>query len=450
MDQPVTARSRQRLAFSNDELLDRDELDTLHLTRLRKQLDYVLARSDFYREKLRGLEDRIAGLKSLKALQELPFTEKDEIRQSLDAAPPLGRHLCVPLNEIVQRQASSGTTGKPSYVGYTERDLGILCEMTARCFFAAGLRKGDAVLHSFAMSRGFVGGLPMAQSLLHLGASLLPIGAEAGIERLLRVLSDQRPAGLVGAPSFLGYLAEQAEKLLGHPASELGVRHIVVGSEPGGGLPATRARLEKLWGATVREMYGLSDLGNSFWCESLDAEGMHFMGQGYLHAELIEPTTGELLPFETGVTGELVYTTLEREAMPLVRFRSRDHVEIVGTDPVNGRRGPRIRVFGRTDDMLICRGINVYPAAVSDIVAELKPVTTGLFKIIVDFPGHSTDHPIRMRVESASLEAGAGNLAEIIESRVKNTLGFKAVVEIVPAGTYESPGSRKPVLIERV
>lgn len=264
------------------------------------------------------------------------------------------------------------------------------------------------------------------------------------------MIEDQRPVGIIGAPSFLGYLAEQTPSVLDRPASELGVRHLVVGSEPGGGLPASRNHLERLWGATVREMYGMSDLGNSFWCESLDAEGMHFMGQGYLHVELIDPSTGETLPFENGVSGELVYTTLEREAMPLVRFRSRDRVEVVGTQPIGRRTSPRIRVLGRTDDMLISRGINVYPAAVSDVIAELRPLTTGLFKIIVDFPGHSTDRPIRVKVESAAIGQEARTAGETIANRIKNSLGFKAVVEIVPPGTFEPPGSRKPVLVERI
>lgn len=450
MNVNLVRRLNDGKVFSDLEHLDADEMRHLHVAKLRKQLDYVLARSEFYRDKFRDTGFRADQLTSLEDLQRLPFTEKDELRASLDAAPPLGRHLAAAPADVIQRQASSGTTGKPSYVAYTAKDLKVVCEMTARCFFAAGLRRGDTVLHSFAMSRGFVGGLPMAQSLLHLGASLIPIGAEAGIERLLRVIEDQRPEGIVGAPSFLGYLAEQSESVLGRPAAELGVRHIVVGSEPGGGLPETRQRLERLWGATVREMYGLSDLGNSFWCESLDAEGMHFMGQGLLHAEMIDPVSGEALPMETGVKGELVYTALEREAMPLVRFRSRDQVEVLSTEAVNRRSSPRIRVLGRTDDMLICRGVNVYPGAIGDIVAGLKPVTTGLFKIVVDFPGHSTDRPIKLRVEAGEDEAEPGRLVDLVGQKIKDSLGFKATIEVVPAGTYENPGSRKPVYIERV
>ena len=430
--------------------LDSESLKELHLHKLRKQLSYVLACSEFYREKFKKTGFTADDVTSLECLQRLPFTEKDELRASLDAGPPLGKHLCASPQDVVQVQASSGTTGKPSYIAYSKRDLQMVCEMTVRCFYAAGLRPGDMVIHTFAMSRGFVGGLPMNQSLAHLGAAVLPIGAESGVERLLGVIADQRPIGLIGAPSFVGYLGEQAEAILGRPASDLGVRHIVVGSEPGGGLPETRGRIERLWGASVREMYGLSDLGNSFWGESLDAEGMHFMGQGYLHAELIDPDSGEVLPMEKGVTGELVYTSLEREAMPLVRFRSRDQVVVTETQAIGGRFSPRVRVLGRTDDMLICRGVNVYPGAVQDVINGLKPMTTGLFKILLDFSGHSTDRPLRLRVENAGNGESDGDVAEKVASTVKDRLNTKVVVEVVPAGTYQSPASRKPVLIERL
>lgn len=436
-------------ALSPDELLDRESLAALHSEKLRRQIAYVYERSPFYRDKFDAAGVKPDHIRSVADLARLPFTEKDEVRASLAAHPPLGRHLCVPLTEIIQRQASSGTTGKPSYIAYTKTDLEALCEMTARCFHAAGFRRGDLILHAFAMSRGFVGGLPMAQSLAHMGCSILPIGAESGVERLLGAIADQNPVGIVGAPSFLTYMAGEAERVTGRPAAELGVKHILVGSEPGGGLPETRARLERLWGATIREMYGLSDLGNSFYAEQLGAEGMFFRGQGLLHAELIDPDTGEVLPEEKGVSGEFAYTSLVREAMPFVRFRSRDRVEVVETAPFGRRWGARYRVMGRTDDMLIWRGLNVYPSAIQDIVHGLRPLTTGLFKILADFEGHTTNRPLKLRVESTRAE-DAETARERVSSAVEGRIGVKVAVEIVPAGTFESPGSRKPVLIERV
>lgn len=446
--QPRRKASQQ--VWSPLEAMDQQELQGLHLQKLKTQMAYVSARSDFYRDKFREAGVDATKTETLADLSRLPFTEKDEIRASLAAHPPLGRHLCASMDDIIQRQASSGTTGKPCYFAYTRADLEMVCETTTRCFFAAGFRPGDPVLHAFAMARGFVGGLPMAQAMSYMGLSVLPIGAESGIERLLKVIADQRPVGIIGAPSFIGYLGEQAEIVLGQPAHELGIGNILVGSEPGGGQPETRARLEKLWGAQVREMYGMSDLANSFYAEGPIPDGMHFLGQGHIHMELIDPVSGEVLPEEKGVEGELVYTALDRQAMPLVRFRSRDHVRVLGNDRLNGRTGPRIRVMGRTDDMLICRGINVYPGALLDIVNGLKPMTTGLFRIALDFAGHSTDRPLRLRVERGSATENDDVLKTRLVNSIKELVGIKVAIEIVDAGTFASPGSTKPVLIERV
>lgn len=451
----IGMKSRRRadasdVVWSPLEAMPEEDLRALHLRKLKKQLGYVSASSDFYRQKFAGAGIDPGRIRTLDDLSRLPFTEKDEIRASLAAHPPLGRHLCVPVDKIIQRQASSGTTGMPCYFAYTQNDLEMVCETTTRCFFAAGFRPGDLVLHAFAMARGFVGGLPMAQSMAYMGLSVLPFGAESGVERLLRVIADQRPVGIIGAPSFIGFIGDQAETLLGRPAHELGIRNILVGSEPGGGQPETRARLERIWSAQVREMYGMSDLANSFFAEGPAPDGMHFLGQGHIHMEIIDPVNGEVLPQEKGVEGELVYTALNRQAMPLVRFRSRDHIRVVGSDPLNGRKGVRIRVFGRTDDMLICRGVNVYPGALQDIVNGLKPMTTGLFKISVDFPGHSTDRPLQLRVERGATDASDSVIAERLSASVKNLIGIKVVVEVVPAATFVSPGSTKPVLIERV
>ncbi|KGF66868.1 hypothetical protein LL06_25695 [Hoeflea sp. BAL378] len=438
------------VTWSREETLSPQEIETLHLDLLKRQLDYVWNNSRHYREKFASAGIAPGDLVRLADLGRFPFTEKDDIRASLAAHPPLGLHLCAEEDAIVQLQASSGTTGKPSYFAYTASDLDMVCETTARCFHAAGFRPGQRILHAFSMSRGFVGGLPMAQTMAYMGLQVLPIGAESGVERILQVMSDLRPSGIIGAPSFIAYLGEKAQEVLGRPASDLGLRHILVGSEPGGGDPATRAHIEGLWGARVREMYGMSDLANSFFAEGDIPDGMHFLGQGHIHAELIDPASGAVLPQEPGVEGELVYTSLTRQAMPLVRFRSRDQVRVLGNDALNGRQSMRIRVMGRTDDMLICRGINLYPGAVQDIINSMKPQTTGRFRIIADFPGHATNKPLNLKVETPLTGDGAGDLVSRLEKTIKELSGVRVRVATVPPGTFDTPGARKPVLIERV
>jgi phenylacetate-CoA ligase len=279
----------------------------------------------------------------------------------------------------------------------------------------------------------------------------LPIGAEAGADRLLRVLNDFRPASVIGTPYFLSYLAEQAPEIIGRKANELGVRSISVGGEPGAGIPGFRDNMESLWGATVREMLGGTDLAPSFWGECEVGEGMHMLFPDLIAVELINPDTGEVIEPKSGVSGELVYTALRREASPLFRFRTRDHVVVVADDCSCGRTGYKIRCVGRTDDMLIIRGINVFPSAIKELVVSFAPETTGELRIRPAFEGHSSQKPLPITVEySASLPADQiDSLGERIFTRIRSALNFKPVIEMVPEGTLPRPDHVKVALIER-
>ena len=418
--------------------------------RLREQLAHLGARSAFYRDKIGP--DALAAVRGVDDLAGLPFTEKQELRDSLAAAPPLGHHVAADPSEIVQIQASSGTTGSPSYVGLTAGDVRTWCELGARALYANGFRPGDRMLHGFGMSKGFVGGIPVVQIAQYMGVVDIPVGAEAGVERLLRVQADQRPELLIGTPHFLSYLAEQAPAVVGLPARELGVRAMSVGGEPGGGQPAIRENLEALWGATSREMLGGTDIACTYWGECEAADGMHFLSPDLMVAELVDPDTGDRVEPVEGATGELVYTALQRRASPLLRFRTRDHVVVTGTDCRCGRTGYKVRCVGRTDDMLIVRGINLFPSAVKDLVLGLRPETTGEMRIRADFEGHSTQKPLPVVVEHASDLAAErhDDLRRTVEDRVRSALNVKTVVELVPEGTLKRPDHVKVALVERV
>jgi phenylacetate-CoA ligase len=438
--------------WSEVESLPPERARRLQDERLREQLAYLAERSHFYQAKFAEHDVDPASVRTVDDLDRLPFTEKQELRDSLADAPPLGRHVAAAENEIVQIQASSGTTGSPSYVGLTAPDILTWCELGARALYANGFRPGDRLLHGFGMSKGFVGGLPMVQIAQYMGILDIPIGAEAGAERLLRVQADQRPNLLVGTPHFLAHLAEQAPAVVGRPARELGVRALSVGGEPGAGLPAVRRNLESLWGATAREMLGGTDIACTYWGECEAADGMHFLSPDLMVAELINPETGERVAPIEGAEGELVYTALRRQASPLLRFRTRDHVVITGTDCACGRTGYKLRCVGRTDDMLIVRGINLFPSAVKDLVLSLRPEATGEMRIRLDFEGHSTQKPLPLVVEhAAALDAsGRDELRRRVEDRVRSALNVKASVELVPEGTLKRPDHVKVALIERV
>jgi phenylacetate-CoA ligase len=448
---PSSARPFSAAHWSEAETLPAAAARRLQDERLRGQLAYLARSSAFYQAKFAEYDVDPTTIATVDDLAALPFTEKQELRDSLAAAPPLGRHAAVGLSDIVQVQASSGTTGSPSYVGLTASDVETWCELGARALYANGFRPGDWALHAFGMSKGFVGGLPVVQILRYMGMVDIPIGAEAGAERLLRVQADQRPSALIGTPNFLAYLAEQAPAVVGRPARELGVRAISVGGEPGGGLPSVRAKLQTLWGATAREMLGGTDIACIYWGECETADGMHFLSPDLMVAELIDPGTGQTVTPAAGAHGELVYTALRRQASPLLRFRTRDHVVVTGTDCACGRTGYKVRCIGRTDDMLIVRGINVFPSAIKELVLGLAPATTGEMRIRPDFPGHSTQRPLPVVVEyAAGLEPGRREeLREAVEARVRSALNVKTTVSLVAAGTLKRPDHVKVALIER-
>lgn len=433
------------------EVADASTTQQVQERRLREQVEYLSAHSDFYQRKAAESGVSLGHIDGIESLRDFPFTEKQDLRDSLAAQPPLGEHRAADMADIVQIQASSGTTGSPSYVGLTESDITLWSEMGARALYANGFRPGDLMLHGFGMSKGFVGGIPVTQIARYMGMVDLPIGAEAGAERLLRVQKDFRPAALIGTPFFLTYLAEKVPEILGMEAAELGVRAISIGGEPGGGLPHVRNRLEGLWGATSREMLGGTDLGCTFWGECADGTGMHMLFPDLVLAELIDPDTGGAVPVTEGATGELVYTALGRQASPLLRFRTRDHIEVTGLDCPCGRTGYKIRCVGRTDDMLIVRGINVFPSAIKELVSELMPRTTGEFRILVDFPGHSTQEnlPLHVEVADALAEDEHQRLADDLHQRIRSALNFTPRITLVPEGTFPRPDHVKVALIQR-
>jgi phenylacetate-CoA ligase len=257
---------------------------------------------------------------------------------------------------------------------------------------------------------------------------------------------------MIGTPSMVTHLGEVAEEVIGEPAAALSVRKIIVGGEPGGGVPAIRGRMEELWGADVRDMMGGADFGCTYWGECDEKDGMHLCSQGCLHVEIVDPITLEPLPIEAGVTGELVYTAIARRATPLLRYRMGDIITVNATSCSCGRTGYKIKAHGRADDMLIVRGINVFPAAVKDVVMQFIPQTTGILRILVDFEGHSTFQPLQVRVEHAHEVPGdqLQALKSALENRIRNVLTVSAVVTLVPEGSLERPGVQKEKLIERV
>ena len=261
----------------------------------------------------------------------------------------------------------------------------------------------------------------------------MPVGT-GNTERLMRAIELLRPEAAVLTPSYAAYALEWAAER-GFDLAGSSVVRLLLAGEPGGGEPAFRAMLEAGWGARVTEAMGIGDIGVSLWGECEHQDGMHLGGEGIVHPELIDPETGAAVAMEDGATGELVLSHLRHRAAPLLRFRTRDHVEVRATPCPCGRTGPRVRCIGRTDDMLIVRGVNVFPSAVREVVGDFAPEVSGHIAIRRRSPGVKQDPPLPVRVELAPDADGGPALAEAIGARVRDVLVVQADVELVPWGT---------------
>ena len=418
-----------------------EELVPVVEERLRTQLRWVLERSPFYREKLAGVEPE--GF-TLDRLPELPFTVKDEVRRTQEEHGPFGGHACVGWDEVARVHASSGTTGQPTLVGATRRDLDGWNEIMARCLWAQGVRPSSRAWVPVPLG-WWIAGLSFVEALEHLGAAVLPSGnTEAA--RTFRVLARTGADYANGTPSLMRHLASVARDELGLDPRSVGLSSIGVGGEPGAGLPHVRRQLEEEWGATVYDNMGTADFCTLLWSECEAQDGMHFMAGGYVHPELVDLETLEPIAIEEGAVGELVYTALNRECTPLLRFRIGDIARIVGTGTCAcGRTSFRILCVGRSDDMLICQGVNVYPSAVADVVAAFRPRTTGQLAIEVAGTGPSVAPPVSILVE----ETENGGLKTELEARIRSELVFRADVRLVEPGSLARPGV-KTALVRRV
>jgi phenylacetate-CoA ligase len=405
----------------------------------REQLAYLLERSPFYREKLAGVD-----LHGLAEISELPLTGKEELRATVTPENPFGAHLCASPDEIVRIYSTSGTTGLPTYIPLTAGDLENWVTGSSRSYAASGVRAGQRIVSTYNAGP-FVAGAALA-AFDRIGLCHIPVGT-GNTERLLKAVELLRPEAVVLTPSYAAYLVEAAAER-GLDLSGSSVERVLVAGEPGGGEPAFRAKLEAGWGARVTEAMGIGDIGPSLWGECEEQTGMHLGARGFVHAELVDPETGASRPLEDGSSGELVLTHLRHRAAPLLRFRTRDHVEIRTSPCPCGRTAPRIRCVGRTDDMLIVRGVNVFPSAVREVVGAFAPAVSGHVVIRPQAAGVKQDPPLPVAVELARGASADDALAEAIRERLRETLVVQTSVELVPWGTLRR-SDYKSKLVER-
>ena len=424
------------------------EVERWQAGQVTQMLPSLRRRSRLYARLHAGVPDDLA-VRAAADLAALPFTLKDDLRiaqLAASEAEPLGENQAVPRDDLVQAISSSGTTGRPLYYGLTARDVEVFADAVANVWFTAGIRKGDIVAHLVGLPM-VAGGLPYADGFRRIGATLCWLGGFP-TERILREMRHLRVTAMLATTSFALHLSEKWDEVGRETGIASCLRKVLGGGEPGMAQPELRRRIVAGLGLThLRETMGLGDVIPSMWGECQVEDGMHFNAQRYVMLELIDPESSQALPWREGGTGELVYTTFARDATPVVRYRSRDHAEVVAMRCACGRTSPRIRCIGRTDDMLIYKGMNVFPTAIRDLVVDrfagrIEPLLR-LWKTRREQVRF--DDAIAVEVEaSASVDAAQrAALAGEIEALVRTQLQVRVAITVLdrgglPRGVYKN------------
>jgi len=424
------------------ETLPREALEALQLKRLQRILQRVGETVPFYKKQFQEAKVQPEQIKSLADLQRIPFTLKQDMRDNY----PYGL-FAVPLEEIVRIHASSGTTGKPTVVGYTRRDIDNWTELMARSFVAAGAHSGDVIHNAYGYGL-FTGGLGAHYGAEKIGASVIPMSG-GNTKRQIMIMQDFGSTVLTCTPSYSLYLAEAAAEE-GVDIKNLKLRIGIFGAEPWS--ESMRWEIEAKLGVKAIDIYGLSEiLGPGVGIECIEAQhGLHIWEDHFL-PEIIDPDTGEPLP--KGETGELVITTLTKEGIPMIRYRTRDITRLIPKPCVCGRTHLRLeRMSGRTDDMLIIRGVNVFPSQIESVLMKIKGVEPH-YQLIVGQEDNLDTLEVLVEVTETSFSDEIKimqGLADQIRDQIKDFLGVTCKARLVePKTLARSEGKAQRVVDQR-
>jgi phenylacetate-CoA ligase len=424
------------------ETLPREALEAIQLRRLQATVQRVCATVPFYRKKFEEAGISPADIRSLKDLQRLPFTTKQDLRDNY----PYGM-FAVPMDNVVRIHASSGTTGKPTVVGYTARDIETWSELMARALVAGGATRGDIIHNAYGYGL-FTGGLGIHYGAERLGASVIPISG-GNTKRQILIMKDFGPTILTCTPSYALHLAEVAAET-GMGFEDLKFKSGIFGAEPWS--ENMRDEIERKLHLNAIDIYGLSEvIGPGVSIECLEAKsGLHIFEDHFI-PEIIDPQTGEVLPY--GETGELVFTSITKEAFPIIRYRTRDVTSLNAAPCICGRTHVRMhRVTGRTDDMLIIRGVNVFPSQIESVLMEMRWVEPH-YQLVVDRQDNLDILTVMVEVGEQTFSDEVRKLQDLekkISKNIKEYLGVSAKVTLVePKSIPRSEGKAQRVIDNR-
>ena len=415
-------------AVPGAEFLPEHEIRALQRERWARQCEYVAARSAFYRK---TSDSSLPS--SLDALVEFPFTDKQMLRRDQASLPPFGSYLACGETEIRRVHRTSGTTGIAMNLALSHADAEMTASIAARAQSAAGLGPGYRVVHCLNYCL-WMGGYSDHAGLEATGATVVPYGVGSS-EGLIRVIRELEIDAISCTPSYPALLEQVIEeRFTGLQPRDLGLRLGLFGGEPGLDEAAFRARLEETWGFKARNAnFGVSDVLCNFAAQTEHCTDLHLVACDVLYPELIEPESGDPLPWREGERGELVLTHLAKQCQPLVRFRTGDIIDLTATGPAAcGRTAPRFRVVGRSDDMVVVRGLNLFPAMISGVLHGFAELSGG-WRVELNEPPPYDFLPLKAELAGA---AGAEEgLAQRIEAEIKKQLGASARVELLAPGS---------------
>jgi phenylacetate-CoA ligase len=434
-----------------ESILNTPRMRELQLSKIQRLVKRLYEAKPFWRQWLDQARVRPEDITSLDEFaRRVPVFDKAQRRKvaeecRFDMAEVVDRTISVPLEDVVLMAATSGTTGEPTPYPFTRNDLAWLSEGITRVAWRMGIRPQSRVVFAFGLSM-FFAGIPYVISLQKLGCLVIPVGAEAGTERILRYARHFKPDTLCCTPSLAEHLIEKAPELIGTEVGDLGIRRLFCAGEPGAGIPEVKARIESAYRAKLYD-HG-AGLGVS--CDHEEYQGMHFVGEDLWYYELVDQETHEPVPFVDGAVGIPVHTMLEGEGLLTLRESIGDVAQVFTEPCACGKTGFRYRVLGRTDDMLKVKGVMVYPAAIDGVISRFIPRVTGEFRIVLDEPPPRVVPPLRLKIEhgESAKQEELGALAQEIEEKLNSKLKVSPRVEWVAPNTLER-STHKTKFIEK-
>jgi len=432
--------SSERLYYNEkmERLLQTREMAELQLVKLQKQVKVAYENSAYYRASFDEAGVKPGDIRTVEDFRgRIPLFDKKKHQASqmeslVKEGHGFGTHLCVKPQEIVLVGATSGTTGEPTFYTFTRNDLRVLYESVGRGLWRMGARPGDRIVHAFALGM-FAAGVPLVQALEDFGALAIPAGMNLGTEKVVLMSRIAGANGILSTPSFIEHMIEKARGAMGMDVKDLGLKRLMVGGEPGAGVPEVRKKIETAFQGRLYDLIGVvwGIMGCS--CDEEEYQGMHFLTEDLSFVEILDPESGELLPNEEGVTGTAVLTSLDWEAGPPIRYSIGDVVRIHTRPCPCGRTGLRMRVIGRSDDMLKVKGVIVYPAAIRSVLETFVPRITREFRILLETPPPRVLPPLKLKLEKGEgiQEEALPPLAEEIRQALHAKLQFTPEIRFV-------------------